>query len=251
MNSRLFIKIRKYSIIIAFIAIFIGTLIINLPAWVLNSPLNKYSQGQLKLYNLSGSFWSGSGLLVASASNKHNKVAAVPLIHLAWKVSLGLSQYMRVQLLLDQNSIANVYLDKNGVNIDNLNLSLSMAQVSRLSDIVDDLKIAGNLHVKAKHLLIAKKETGVIDILAKNISSGMSPVNPLGSYAVKIDLNGNKIDVTTNDDDDTILSLSGSGTLGGLTLKASINSDKAEKMKTFITLMGIPNPDGTYNLKLF
>src|SRR6185437_9972400 len=101
MNSRLFIKIRKYSIIIAFIAIFIGTLIINLPAWVLNAPFTKYSQGQLKLYNLTGSFWSGSGLLVASSLSKQNRVDAVPLIHLSWKVSLGLSKYIGVQFLLD------------------------------------------------------------------------------------------------------------------------------------------------------
>ncbi|HLX54697.1 MAG TPA: type II secretion system protein N, partial [Aquella sp.] len=147
--------------------------------------------------------------------------------------------------------IANVYLDKNGVNVDNLNLSLSISQVARLSDIVDDLKIAGNLQVKSKHILIANKQTGIINVIAKNISSGMSPVNPLGSYDINIDLSGSKIDVTTNESEDTVLTLNGSGTIAGLTLKASVNNEKAEKMKTFITLMGVPNPDGTYNLKLF
>jgi hypothetical protein len=251
MNSRFFLKFRKSLIVISFITIFVGVMIVNTPAWVLNSPLTKYSRGQLKLYNLSGSFWNGSGLLVASASSKHNKTGAVPLIHLSWKVSLGLSKYMNVQLLLDQRNVANVYLDKHGLSIDNLDISLSISQISRLSDIIDDLKIAGNLQLKAKHILIAGKQTGTMDMIAKNVSSGMSPVNPLGSYNIKINLDGGKIDIATNDDDSTVLNLNGSGTFNALTVKASVSNEKAEKMKTFITLMGIPNPDGTYNLKLF
>jgi hypothetical protein len=238
--------------IAACVIIFIATLIINIPAWVLNAPLTKYSHNQLRLYNLTGSFWHGSGLLVAASANKQNKIGAVPLIHLSWKMSLGLSKYADITLLLDQHKIADVYLDKNGVNIDNLNLTLSVSQISRLSNVIDDLKVSGSLQIKAKHFLITNKmQTGIMNITARNISSGISPVNPLGTYLVTLDLNGNKINVTTDNNENSVLTLNGSGTLSALTLKSSINPEKAEKMKTFITLMGVPNADGTYDLKLF
>ncbi len=253
MDSNIFfIKFRKYLIISGCVIVFLATLIINIPAWFLNSPLTKYSHNQLRLYNLSGSFWHGSGLLVASSANKQNKVSAVPLIHLSWKVSLGLSRYATVTLLLDQHKVADIYLDKNGLNINDLNLALSVSQVSRLSNVVDDLKVSGSLQIKAKHLLITNKtQNGIMNITAKNISSGISPVNPLGTYLVDFDLSGSKLNVTTDSSQNAVLALNGSGTLSALTLKASVDQEKTEKMKTFITLMGIPNPDGTYDLKLF
>jgi general secretion pathway protein N len=251
-SNAFFIRFRKYLIIAGCAIVFFATLIINIPAWVLNSPLTKYSHNQLRLYNLSGSFWNGSGLLVASSASKQNKIGAVPLIHISWKISLGLSKYVDVSLFLDQHKIADVYLDKSGLNIDNLSLSLSVSQVSRLSNVVDDLKVSGSLQIKAKHLLVTgKTQSGVMNITAKNISSGISPVNPLGTYLVNVDLNGDKINVTTDSNENSVLTLNGSGTLSTLTLKASVNQEKAEKMKTFITLMGVPNADSTYDLKLF
>lgn len=250
MDNRFLTKARKYAIILSFVIVFLGTLIVNIPAWVLNIPLTKYTQGKLKLYNLNGSFWNGSGLLVAL--NKTNQqLEGSPLISLKWNVSLGLPKYVNVQFSLGQRNVANAYLNNKGLNVDNLDLSLSVIQVSRLSDVITDLKLSGNLQINAKHLLIAKKQSsGIVNINAKDISSGVSPVNPLGSYKVALNIATSAIDVSTPGDD-SILNLNGSGSSTTLTLKASINPSKTEQMKTFITLMGLPNPDGTYNLKLY
>jgi hypothetical protein len=247
MDSRLFIKIRKYLIIISFSTIFLGTLIINIPAWVLNSQLTKYTNHQLALYNLSGSFWKGSGLLVASS--KKVQEGQAPLAHIQWKVSLGFTKFINVSLSQDQHKIAEIYLNKNGLNIDKLDLSLSIVQVSYLSDVVKDLNISGNCQINAEHLLLAKKPNGTVRINVRNVSSGMSPVNPLGSYSVTFNTENNKIDVSTQGG--AILNLDGEGSINSLILKASIAPEKVESMKTFITLLGIPNADGTYNIKLF
>lgn len=247
MNSKIFVKIRKYLIIIAFSLSFFGTLIINIPAWVLNSQLTKYTNKQLTLYNLSGSFWNGAALLVASGKNPQDGKA--PLAHIQWKISPGLTKFINVALNADQHKIADIYLNKNGLNIDKLDLSLSIVQISYLSNIIKDLNISGNCQINADHLLIGGKSTGIVRVNVKNVSSGMSPVNPLGSYLVAFNLENNKIEVSTQGNN--ILNLSGNGSPNGLILKGSIAPDKAEAMKTFITLLGIPNADNTYNIKLF
>ncbi|MCC2645328.1 MAG: hypothetical protein K0R49_125 [Burkholderiales bacterium] len=250
MDNRLLSKTSKYLIITSFVLVFLGTLIVNTPAWVLNIPLTKYTQGKLRLYNLTGSFWNGSGLLVA-LNKKSQQTDGSPLISLKWQVSLGVSKYINVKLNLGTRDIANIYLNNKGLNVDNLDLSLSVIQVSQLSDVITDLKLSGNLQINTKHLLIAKtQKTGIIYINAHDISSGVSPVNPLGSYKVALDIGTNLINVNTISDD-TILSLNGNGSTSALTLKAAIDPSKTEQMKTFITLMGVPNADGTFNLKLF
>lgn len=247
MNKRFLAKSRKYLIIISFIGVFLGTLIINIPAWVLNSELTKYSEGRLTLYNLYGTFWNGSGLLVASS--KKSKTEGAPLAYLHWKISLGLSKYIDIQFMMDKHKVAEVFLNKDGLNIDRLDLSLSVIQASQLVDVIKDLNISGNFHVTSDHILLAKKTTGIVDVTVKNVSSGLSPVNPLGDYTLACNIGDSKINVSTKNG--AVLNLSGNGTTSGLTLKATINPDKAEAMKTFITLLGTANSDGSYNIKLF
>lgn len=249
MASKFFVKWRKYLIIITFSYIFFGTLISNIPAWVLSSQLSKYSNHQLALYNLSGSFWNGSGLLVVAPAKKNPGGMMAPIVHLQWRVSLGLTKYINIQFHTKQQQLANVYLNTNGLNIDHLDLSLSIAQLSYLSDLVKDLNLSGNLRIAAKHLLFAQKVTGLVNINVDNVSSGMSPVNPLGSYRVLFNMASGAIRVSNRGA--AVLSLRGSGSFNGLILKATIEPDKVAQMQTFITLLGVPNADGTYNIRLF
>lgn len=246
MDNRTLVKLRKYATITIVVIIFFTTLVLNIPAWVLSSQVAKYSNNRLTLYNLSGSFWDGSGLLVASSKNG---MEGAPIAHLKWKITPGLTRFINIQFSMDQHKVATVYIDKHGLNIDNLDLSLSIVQVSHISDVVKDLNISGNFQINANHILIAQKPSGRINIKVRNMSSGLSPVNPLGSYNINYNMETSKIEVST--ENNAALTINGSGSTSGLILKASVNPDKVEKMRTFITLLGMPNADGTYNIKLF
>lgn len=247
MSNQFLAKSSRYLVITAFIVVFFTTLITNIPAWILSSQLTKYSEGRLNLYNLAGSFWSGSGLLVASS--KKGQSEAAPLVYLHWKISVGFTKYVDVKFSMDKHPIAEVYLNKSGLNINKLDLSLSVIQVSQLSDVVKDLNISGNFHIQADQILLNKKNTGVITATIKNVSSGMSPVNPLGDYNLAYDLATNKINVKTAPG--AVLNLSGEGSANSLTLDATIEPSKVEQMRTFITLLGVPKANGVYSIKLF
>lgn len=236
---------RTYLIKPLFIIIFLITLIINIPAWVLNSQIIKYSKGVLTLDNVDGTFWNGSGLLVAT-SHKGN---SAPLKHITWNINLGISKYVDIKFYDGDHTLAEAYIDNNGINVDKLDVNLSIIQVSQLIDVTQALELSGNFHIMAEHLNINKHYNGLISIDIKNISSGLSPINPLGSYALTFDLSNNVIAVTTMAG--AVLKLIGSGSFNNLVLNASINPSNINEMRTFITIMGMPNADGSYNLKIF
>lgn len=249
MNSKFFLKIKKYAVILAFSGIFVFTLISNMPTWILASQASKYSEGRVTLHNLSGTFWHGSGLLVASSGGNKQIQTSAPIAYVNWNISLGFKKYVNIVLSTGKNEVANLYLNNGGLNIDNLNLSLSVIQMTQLVDVVKDLGVSGDFHIQASHILLAKKPEGQLNISIRNVSSGLSPINPLGNYQMTFDAGSGKISVNT--DYGSVLNLKGDGSTSSLTLNATIEPSKAEAMKTFITLMGAPRPDGSHDLKLF
>lgn len=238
---------KKYYLGTIFGIIFITTLLYNVPTWVLGNVINHYSAQKIKVYNQSGTFWNGSGLLVV-VDKQTSKTS--PLIVINWKVTLGLTRFVDLKFFIGNNEIANAYIDETGANLDNLNLSLSLSQVTQLSSIIKDLGLSGNLNLKTKHLNLGKGFSGIFDINLVDVSSSLSPVNPLGSY--KVNFNVASGDINVQSDNFSTLLLNGQGNINyGLTLNAKVAPDKKEKMIQFITVMGVPKSNGTYDMKIF
>lgn len=246
MMKRFLAHNRKLFIILCFSLVFLATLIYNIPSWILGGVVDSESRGRLKLYNTEGTFWNGSGLLVAFGPKLDT---SAPLILLNWSIKLGFSKLIDIQFNVGTHPIADVYINKNGLNLDRLNVSLSITQVEQLFDIVKDMGISGNINLMADHVQIGKQMLGDFKINLDNISSGISPVNPLGSYSVELSSGSGKIMVTSNSN--AVLNVNGSGSIQALTLNARVNPNNQEEMLQFITLMGVPKADGSYQLKIF
>lgn len=246
--DRVSTKRKKYFISIAFFIVFIFTLIANIPTWMLGNIVQNYSDKRLRLYDTDGTFWKGSGLLVAIDAKK--QLHASPLLHINWSIKPGFTKFIDLQFTVDDHKIADIYLNKTGINMDKLDLSLSVTQLSELVDVAKDLGVSGNINVSAEHIHLGKQVEGVFNIKLDNISSTISKVNPLGSYVVQLNPATGKLSVNTPSSQD-ILMLNGDGNLNSLTLKARVNESHKEEMLQFITAMGIPQPDGSYNLKIF
>ena len=244
--KRWLIRKRRYIIGTLFGLVFIISMVNNTPSWIVSSIISKYSEGRLKFYDTTGTFWDGSGLLVATST----KQASAPILLLNWNIKIGFRKFIDINFNVGNKQAAEFYISKKGVSLDKLNLSISITQVERLFDIIKDLGISGNVNIAATHLQIGKKLEGNLTITLDNISSGISMVNPLGSYTVGLTLDNHAIDVSTKATS-SILKLSGTGSLRTLTLEASIRDDKKEDMRQFITFMGVAKPNGAYQLKLF
>lgn len=237
---------RKYIIGTFFSLVFIFTLISTAPSWILNTVVEKYSAGRLKFYDTNGTFWNGSGLLVANGT-KH--AASAPILLLNWDIKLGFTKFIDINFNVGDKHTAEFYINKNGSSLDNLNLSISITQVEKLFDIIKNLSVSGNVNISANHIEIGKKMKGKLTVTLNNVSSGLSRVNPLGSYTIVLSTDNGNIQVNT--DAGSVLSLEGTGSLNTLILEGRIREDSKDDMIQFITLMGIPKPNGAYQLKIF
>lgn len=246
--NNLFNKIINYNkkaVITIFVIAFLFGIINNIPAWVLANTVEHYSKHTLKLYNLDGNFWSGSGLLVVHNA-KGNR--ASPLVRLDWKIILGFKKFFDVKFNISKKQIADLYIDKSGANLDNLDLSLSVIQVSQIADIINDMGVSGNIQIMTPHIRLGKKNEGHFIVKLDNISSSMSPINPLGSYTIDFNTANNQINI--NYSPDSIIMLKGTGDLTGLIVNASVNESKKEKLQQLMAALGVPKPDGSYDLKI-
>ncbi len=241
LHKRIFIKIL-------FVLVLLLTVIINIPSNALSKFITYYSKEKLMLANTSGSLWHGSGLLVAL----DKKVSqSSPLLMLNWDILFGIKDFITINFTIDNNKIAQIILNKNGINLNQLNLSLSVSQVSQLFGLIHDLNLAGNLHIQTQNNIQINKLGYVGNILINltNLSSSLSPVNPLGSYLINLDLSNYAINVSS--EQNSTLMVNGDGDLSSLELRANIMETKKLQMKEFIAFMGIPLPDGSYNFKIF
>ncbi|MFN8770237.1 MAG: type II secretion system protein N [Neisseriaceae bacterium] len=243
--NRFYTRYKKIFITSIFIIIFLIAFINNIPSWVLGSALDKYSQHKLKLYDTQGTFWSGSGLLVATDS----KTQSAPLILLNWSVALGFSKFVDVKFFVGNNQLVDIYLNKQGLYLDSLNMSLSMGQVTQLFGLIKNLGLSGNINMSSKQVHLGTKNEGIFNIKLTSVSSSISPVNPLGDYNINFDTGSGAIQVSS--DNNSSLLLSGSGSLNSLILSGRIAPSKKDKLLQFMTIMGLPQPDGSYSLKIF
>lgn len=239
-------RFKRIMYVILLFIIFMAGIIIKAPAWLVGSLLSKYSQNHLVTRNENGTFWNGGALLVASDGTDKKYV---PLIHIDWKIKLGLSKFVTINFDSYGQNVAVVVLDKTGLNISNVNFSLAMEQLEAFAGNLGTLNLSGNVNVTADKLSLGKKNSGTIDVSLNGIGSGMSPVNPIGSYKLSFDLSNQALNVSTAGD--SVINVTGDGNLTGLSLHARVNEDKKEQMLQFMTMMGLPQSDGSYLLKVF
>lgn len=238
-------KLKKILLVFFISFFFIYFLLINMPTYIVGNLISNYSQERFKLYNQDGNFWNGNGLLVHIS--KQN--ISTPLLLINWKLKLGFKNFVTLKFYTGDTSIANLYINKNGINLDDINLSLSIMQISQVFDLIKNLGLSGNLHISSNHLLLNNKNFGEVKIVMNELSSQISPVNPLGNYMVTYDFFNDSINV--NSFGNSLLNIKGNGNTNHLILNAKIDPDRKDKMIQFMTAFGFPNSDGSYDLKLY
>lgn len=240
-------KIIKYFVNSALVIFTIYYFVYSTPTWVLSYFISKYSNQTLAITNQNGTFWKGHGLLVIT--NPRVK-GAIPLMDIDWHIQLGLKKFVSVDLSSFNNTIANIVIDKTGLNISNLSLIFSLSQTSQMLETLHSLDLAGTIRVTSPsgiNITGANIKGSVIaDIY--HLSSTISPLNPLGDYNANITLENGSINVKTTND--AILKIDGNGSFKGLSLNATVAPDKKDKLLQFMVMFGDPVGDNQYILKL-
>ena len=239
-------KLQRVSIICLISVSFIGGLIVYMPAWLVGSLAYKYSGHRISTSNEQGSFWNGGAMLMASDSNGKT---FVQIMRIKWKIKLGLSKFIEVNFTSSDKSIANVSLSKAGLQVSNVNVDLSVDQLEPFLGNLSSMSLSGNVHVDASSLTLGKTNVGTINVKLEDVGSGISPVNPIGSYTLQLNLASSSIDVSSSTD--SVIGVTATGSMNSLTLNSTVQADKKDKLLQFMTMMGLPQADGSYKMKVF
>lgn len=240
-------KLQRILIICLLSVSFIGGLIVYMPAWIVGSLADKYSDHRISTSNEQGTFWNGGAMLMASDSSGKN---LVQVTRIKWKVKLGFSKFIDINFTSSDKTIANISLSNKGLQVGNVNLNLSMDQLEPFLGNLSSMGLSGNVHVDAANLSLSNKSnSGIVHVKLEDVGSSISPVNPIGSYTVQLDLANSGIDVSSTPD--SVINVKANGNMKSLTLNSTVQADKKDKLLQFMTMMGLPQPDGSYQMKVF
>ena len=239
-------KWQKILLIVLFVFTFIASLIRNMPAWLLGGLISHYSQGRVSTSYEHGTFWNGHAMFY---SRDANGKSSVPLQVLGWTIKLGFSKFVDISFTAANQPIAHASLTKQGLVAENIDLRLSLDQLAPLLGNLSSFGLSGNVHVSSSRIILGKGLSGTVNINLEDVGSGISPVNPVGSFQITADLASTSINVSSSPD--SVLIVNGSGNFNNLILNSKVQNDKKEQMLQFMTMMGIPQADGSYQLKVF
>ncbi|HEY6096236.1 MAG TPA: type II secretion system protein N [Gallionellaceae bacterium] len=185
-----------------FAVIYFSCLTAMLPASLLGSLINKYSQGSLALANCTGSFWNGS----ATAVFRQEQATQTPLVigQLQWNISalsiLTLQPTISInwpQIRQKSPTIMRTSIGK--IDITNLILPLPPAILAQASPYLRPLELDGQIVIQSDSLSATRNTlNGTLSAQLTDFRSGLSNVSPLGNYLLNAQCAGTNCDLSLN-----------------------------------------------------
>ena len=188
--------INKYTLIIFSLA-FTLTLIITAPAALLNSWMQRATQGQLVLANTGGTVWHGSG--TPALPQRAGGFIALGPLH--WDVALLplFSGELKIILRWDNAPQAvpmEVLLSPSRLELNHLRLNLPAAALGEISPLMQPAQLQGQMQIQSEHLIVTPQGMeGVAKADWLNAGSALSAINPLGKYHLTFTGSGERLHI--------------------------------------------------------
>lgn len=174
---------------IGFVAYAAG-IIAMAPATLVDSGLQRISQGRLRLAELQGTLWSGSGYIEIRDSGGRTGVAK----SLAWRIlpeSLLRGQVIGEVQLEQSGKGFPVTLSLSGVELANVDIGLPATALGLGVPKLAPLGLTGDIRLHVVSLLLERKQMQVKAALQwRNAGSLFTPISPLGDYELSFDGDG-------------------------------------------------------------
>lgn len=173
-----------------------------MPASMLSSLINKYSQGSLTLANCRGSVWNGSAIAVF-----HPKQATPnPLVigELQWTMPvLSMLSFQPTVYVnwpqIRQTSPTIMRASIGQISISNLTLPLPPGILAEASPYLRPLELDGQIVIQGETMSLTRKTVnGALRAQLTDLRSGLSDVSPLGNYLLKAQCTGTNCDLSLN-----------------------------------------------------
>lgn len=179
---------------IGFVA-YAGGIVAMAPATLVDAGLQGISQGRLRLTEVQGMLWSGSGYIEIRDSVGHTGVAK----SLAWRIlpeSLLRGQVIGEVQLEQSGKGFPVTLSLSGVELANVDIGLPATALGLGVPKLAPLGLTGDMRLHIVSLSLERKQMQVKAALQwRNAGSVFTPISPLGDYELSFDGDGATVQV--------------------------------------------------------
>ncbi|MEQ1812933.1 MAG: type II secretion system protein N [Candidatus Nitrotoga sp.] len=224
-----------------FVLALLITLIITVPATLLNSLTTRFTHGRLLLTNIHGSLWQGTATPIIIQKDN----VLLPLQQLHWKIHVWplWTGKLHISLWRDnlpQSSAMQAIFSADQIELKHLQLTIPAAALSEISPQLRLAQLQGKIQIASEHLLLNSRSiTGTANADWLDAGSTLSPINPLGVYHLTLngipgnDVSGNGVsgNNASGTETESGLDITLTTTSGALILKGSGNWSPAQGLK--------------------
>lgn len=222
----------KRAIILGFLA-FTVALLVKAPATLMSSLISRYSNQHVLLTETVGGFWQGSSQVVLRGNTDQDQVNAG---HIDWELFPLQLALGRVYTALSWNNAPPFWLtvETSRIHIEHAALEMPATVVTQFIPSMNAAQLGGQLNFRSESLSITRSTIeGETSIDWAQVTSPLSPINPLGNYHAQLTGNQDGINIQLTAQSGPLM-LDGTGhwsLANGLdfqgTAKADPNSQKA------------------------
>ncbi len=248
-------KIGGHALALFFL-VYLLTLIITAPAFLLDRGVQYMTDGRLLLANTSGTVWRGAGIPALRGRTGH----LIALEPLHWDVAVLPLFTAKIKILLRWDDLPSaaameVTITFKQIELQHALLLLPAQVLEEISPILKPAQFRGQFQIKSDHLVLSKRGTeGAAVVDWQQASSALSSIAPLGNYHLTLNGAGETINIglaTTSG----VLLLEGRGNWSaarGLEFngKARAAASKQDSLAELLSHLGPQETPGVHALTL-
>lgn len=229
-------------------------LLVMAPATLLDARLRDASAGRLRLAEAEGTLWSGSALLELRDADGRAGLA-MPLVW-RFRPSALLRARLGYDVVLEQAAKPiPVAIAWSRIEITDADIQFPAAALGYLAPTLAPLGLTGDMHLLVPKLSMSRTATrGSATLQWRAAASALSPVSPLGEYALQMQGEGTVVRATLS----TLqgpLQLRGQGAWGDgrkpvFLATAQMPPEIAPKLAPFLRLIAVEQGDGSFQWQL-
>lgn len=248
---------KSAKMIILLGLVYLLALLAMAPAQIFTQLMAAQSDNRVYFSEVKGTIWKGRAHIQLPINNSLTAVDAGeivwqmhPLPMLAGQISLTMA--------LNGSTPFQLTLSPSHLHLEHVALTLPGKLLQQLIPKLQALELGGNITINAENMSIFESEVrGKLNIDWSEVSSPISPINPLGNYHLSLSGSGTSVNINLHTATGSALIMEGSGIAGirqGLHFEGSARAHAAQKqhLEPILRLIGneLQAGSGSYKIKI-
>lgn len=236
---------------------YLTALLITAPAQIFSQLVAAQSGGRIQLSQTQGTIWKGHAYLQLPGNAT---LAALDAGKICWDVQLLPLLAGKISVTLTHNEGAPflLTLSPSGLHLQHVVFTLPGTVLPHLIPTLQAAALGGSITVRAENVSVSESEIlGQVDIDWSEVSSLISPINPLGNYHLRLSGSDSSVKVKLRTASGSPLIMEGTGIATiqqGVHFEGSAraNDVQTQQLEQVLRLIGNESPlgSGSYRIKI-